>query len=147
MATTYRSATEHDIEWMVELRAEVLRDDLERLGRYDPHRVRQRMRDGYLPASTRVVLEDDVEVGCVAVRIEDDARWLEHFYLAPDVQGRGIGGRVLRTVLAEEDPRPFRLNVLQGSPARRLYERHGFTVDSQDDVDVFMTRSVRPSGR
>ena len=147
MATTYRSATEHDIEWMVELRAEVLRDDLERLGRYDPHRVRQRMRDGYLPASTRVVLEDDVEVGCVAVRIEDDARWLEHFYLAPDVQGRGIGGRVLRTVLAEEDPRPFRLNVLQGSPARRLYERHGFAVDSQDDVDVFMTRSVRPSGR
>ncbi|ACZ20926.1 acetyltransferase (GNAT) family protein [Sanguibacter keddieii DSM 10542] len=147
MATTYRSATEHDIEWMVELRAEVLRDDLERLGRYDPHRVRQRMRDGYLPASTRVVLEDDVEVGCVAVRIEDDARWLEHFYLAPDVQGRGIGGRVLRTVLAEEDPRPFRLNVLQGSPARRLYERHGFTVDSQDDVDVFMTRADRPSGR
>jgi len=147
VATTYRSATEHDIEWMVELRAEVLRDDLERLGRYDPHRVRQRMRDGYLPASTRVVLEDDVEVGCVAVRIEDDARWLEHFYLAPDVQGRGIGGRVLRTVLAEEDPRPFRLNVLQGSPARRLYERHGFAVDSQDDVDVFMTRSVRPSGR
>nr|WP_042438642.1 GNAT family N-acetyltransferase [Sanguibacter keddieii] len=132
---------------MVELRAEVLRDDLERLGRYDPHRVRQRMRDGYLPASTRVVLEDDVEVGCVAVRIEDDARWLEHFYLAPDVQGRGIGGRVLRTVLAEEDPRPFRLNVLQGSPARRLYERHGFTVDSQDDVDVFMTRADRPSGR
>lgn len=147
MATTYRSATEHDIEWMVELRAEVLRDDLERLGRYDPHRVRQRMRDGYLPASTRVVLEDDVEVGCVAVRTEDDARWLEHFYLAPDVQGRGIGGRVLRTVLAEEDPRPFRLNVLQGSPARRLYERHGFTVDSQDDVDVFMTRAARPSGR
>lgn len=147
MATTYRSATEHDIEWMVELRAEVLRDDLGRLGRYDPHRVRQRMRDGYLPASTRVVLEDGVEVGCVAVRTEDDARWLEHFYLAPAVQGRGIGGRVLRTVLAEEDPRPFRLNVLQGSPARRLYERHGFTVDSQDDVDVFMTRAVRPSGR
>lgn len=147
MATTYRSATEHDIEWMVELRAEVLRDDLERLGRYDPHRVRQRMRDGYLPASTRVVLEDGVEVGCIAVRTEDDARWLEHFYLAPEVQGRGIGGRVLRTVLAEEDPRPFRLNVLQGSPARRLYERHGFTVDSQDDVDVFMTREDRPSAR
>jgi GNAT superfamily N-acetyltransferase len=147
VATTYRSATEHDIEWMVELRAEVLRGDLERLGRYDPHRVRQRMRDGYRPASTRVVLEDGVEVGCVAVRTEDDARWLEHFYLAPDVQGRGIGGRVLRTVLAEEDPRPFRLNVLQGSPARRLYERHGFTVDSQDDVDVFMTRAVRSAER
>lgn len=33
----------------------------------------------------------------------------------------------------------YRLNVLRGSPARGLYERHGFVVDSEDDVDVFMT--------
>ena len=141
MATTFRSATEHDLEWLVDLRAEVLRADLERLGRYDTHRVRQRMRDAYVPTSTRVIVEDSTEIGCVTVRVEDDARWLEHFYLAPHAHGRGIGSEVLREILAEEDPRPFRLNVLQGSPARRLYERHGFTVDSEDDVDVFMTRS------
>lgn len=140
MATTFRSATEHDIEWLVDLRAEVLREDLERLGRYDTHRVRQRMRDSYVPASTRVILDDGLEIGCVTVRAEDDARWLEHFYLVPRAHGRGIGSRVLREILAEQDPRPFRLNVLQGSPARRLYERHGFSVDSEDEVDVFMTR-------
>ena len=140
MVTTFRSATEHDIDWLVELRAEVLRTDLERLGRYDPHRVRQRMRDAYVPASTRVVVVDGAEVGCVTVRSEADARWVEHLYLAPGVQGRGIGSEVLQTVLAGEDPRPTRLNVLQGSPARRLYERHGFTVDAEDEVDVFMTR-------
>ncbi|MEU7556373.1 hypothetical protein AB0B01_29310 [Streptomyces sp. NPDC044571] len=33
-----------------------------------------------------------------------------------------------------------RLNVLQGSPARRLYERHGFTGEAEDPVDVFMVR-------
>ena len=140
MVTTFRSATEHDINWLVELRAEVLRTDLERLGRYDPHRVRQRMRDAYVPASTRVVVVDGAEVGCVTVRSEADARWVEHLYLAPGVQGRGIGSEVLQTVLAGEDPRPTRLNVMQGSPARRLYERHGFTVDAEDEVDVFMTR-------
>jgi hypothetical protein len=32
------------------------------------------------------------------------------------------------------------LNVLQGSGARRLYERHGFVVESEDEVDVFMKR-------
>jgi len=144
VATTFRSATEHDIEWLVDLRAEVLREDLERLGRYDTHRVRQRMRDAYVPTSTRVIVEDGDEIGCVTVRVEADARWLEHFYLAPHAHGRGIGSQVLREILAEEDPRPFRLNVLQGSPARRLYERHGFTVDSEDEVDVFMTRSAGP---
>ena len=35
---------------------------------------------------------------------------------------------------------PVRLNVLQGSAARRLYERHGFTVTASDPVDVFMLR-------
>jgi len=37
-----------------------------------------------------------------------------------------------------------RLNVLQGSRARRLYERHGFTLESEDPVDVFMLREPKP---
>jgi hypothetical protein len=36
------------------------------------------------------------------------------------------------------DERPFRLNVLQGSPARSLYERHGFVFEHEDPVDIFM---------
>ncbi|MEV8250711.1 GNAT family N-acetyltransferase [Microbacterium sp. NPDC076768] len=135
-----RSAMATDIDWIVELRARVLRDDLERLGRFDPVRVRQRMRDGFRPEHTQIIVVDDAEVGSICVRQELDARWIEHFYLAPEVQNRGIGTSVLALVLAERDPRPHRLNVLQGSSARRLYERHGFTVDSEDDVDVWMTR-------
>jgi hypothetical protein len=37
------------------------------------------------------------------------------------------------------------LDVLQGSAARRLYERHGFVVESEDAIDVFMVRV--PGGR
>jgi hypothetical protein len=46
---------------------------------------------------------------------------------------------VLRHVLmAQRDHRPFRLNVLQGSPARRLYERNGFIHEHEDSIDVFL---------
>ncbi|GAA4708394.1 hypothetical protein [Phytohabitans rumicis] len=31
-------------------------------------------------------------------------------------------------------------HVLRGSAARRLYERYGFTVETEDPVDVFMVR-------
>ncbi|MEK6345724.1 MAG: GNAT family N-acetyltransferase [Curtobacterium sp.] len=75
-------------------------------------------------------------------RPEGDARWIEHVYLAPEVQGRGIGSAVLRAVLDEPHAGPTRLNVLQGSAARRLYERLGFVLDEEDDVDVFMTLRV-----
>ncbi|PWK71204.1 hypothetical protein BCL76_104310 [Streptomyces sp. CG 926] len=36
------------------------------------------------------------------------------------------------------------LHVLQGSAARRLYERHGFAVEAQGPIDIVM---VRPPGR
>lgn len=116
-----------------------MRPDLERLGRYDPVRVRQRFLDAFVPANTRVIVVDGEDVGLVAVRREPDALWIEHFYLAPEVQGRGLGAAVLTHLLVDGDgARPFRLNVLQGSAARRLYERHGFVLENEDAADVFM---------
>ncbi|MEU7801562.1 GNAT family N-acetyltransferase [Micromonospora arborensis] len=137
-----RPASLSDVDAVAELRAVVLRADLERLGRYDEQRVRQRLRDGFAPAYTWVVEVDGAFAGCVALRRADDAHWLEHFYLAPHLQGSGIGTAVLRELLerCDRDGARVRLNVLQGSPARRLYERHGFTLETEDPVDVFMVR-------
>jgi GNAT superfamily N-acetyltransferase len=137
-----RAATADDAHWIAELRAVVLRADLERLGRFDPVRVRQRFLTAFDPAVTRVVLADGREAGSIAVRLEDEALWIEHFYLRPELQGRGIGSAVLRARMASAaGDRPLRLNVLQGSRARALYERNGFVVESEDPVDVFMVRS------
>lgn len=136
---------------MAELRAVVLRADLERLGRYDEQRVRQRLRDRFVPAHTWVIEVDDAFAGCVSLRPAEDAHWLENLYLAPHLQGRGIGTAVLRGLLeqCDRDDTSVRLQVLQGSPARRLYERHGFLLESEDPVDVFMVRepaSARHNG-
>ncbi|WP_193513845.1 GNAT family N-acetyltransferase [Streptomyces griseoloalbus] len=137
-----RPATMADVEAVAEVRALVLRADLERLGRYDAERVRQRLRDGFDPAHTRVIEVGGAFAGCVALRPAGDSHWLEHFYLAPERQGDGIGSGVLRALLERCDRAGavVRLNVLRGSPARRLYERHGFTVEAEDPVDVFMVR-------
>ncbi|MEU7752864.1 GNAT family N-acetyltransferase [Micromonospora sp. NPDC049101] len=141
-----RPASMADVDAVAELRAVVLRADLERLGRYDDQRVRQRLRDGFVPAYTWVVEVGGAFAGCVALRPADDARWLEHFYLAPHLQGSGIGTAVLRELLdrCDRDGTPVRLNVLRGSPARRLYERHGFTLEAEDPVDVFLVRAPTP---
>lgn len=126
-----------------------MRADLQRLGRYDPERVRRRFLDAFVPGNTHVIVAGGEDVGLVAVRHESDAVWIEHFYLAPEAQGRGLGSAVLGHILAQpsEESRAkrdevplFRLNVLQGSPARRLYERHGFVLESEDAVDVFMKK-------
>ncbi|TDC10017.1 GNAT family N-acetyltransferase [Streptomyces sp. 8K308] len=137
-----RPASAADVEAVAELRAVVMRPDLERVGRYDERRVRQRLRDGFTPAHTWVIEVGGAFAGCVALRPAEDAHWLEHFYLDPRWQGAGIGTAVLGELLerCDRDGDLVRLNVLQGSPARRLYERLGFTLETEDPVDVFMVR-------
>lgn len=143
-----RSAESADVEAIAELRATVMRADLERLGRFDEHGVRQRLRNSFSAQYTSVIVADGAFAGCVTVRPAEDGRWLEHFYLAPAFQGRGLGSAVLRTLLerTDSDGVPVRLNVLQGSAARRLYERHGFTVQVQDPIDVYMVRRPGAGG-
>ena len=139
---TLRPATPDDVEPVAELRAVVMRPDLERLGRFDEHRVRQRFRDAFVAEQLSVIVVEGRFAGCVALRPAEDGHWLEHFFVDPGLQGRGLGSAVLRTLLArtDADGGTVRLNVLQGSQARRLYERHGFTTESEDPVDVFMVR-------
>ncbi|CAH0219247.1 MULTISPECIES: GNAT family N-acetyltransferase [unclassified Microbacterium] len=141
MSWILRPSVVADAEWIAELRAVVLRADLERLGRFDPVRVRHRFRAAFDPAVTHVIVVDGREAGSIALRPADDGIWLEHFYLDAALQGHGIGSGILASVL--DAPDTFRLNVLQGSPARRLYERHGFEPASEDEIDVFMVRPSR----
>lgn len=140
MRWTTRPSTPDDATWIAELRAVVMRPDLERLGVFSPERVRQRFLDAFDPALTRVIVVDGTDAGSIAIRPASDGTWIEHFYLDERVQGAGIGTQVLTAILTEDHPLPWRINVLQQSPARRLYERHGFVFDSEDEVDAFLVR-------
>lgn len=147
-AWALRPATPEDLEAIVELRAVVMRPDLVRLGRYDEDRVRRRMRDSYVPEHTSVIVVEGHFAGSVTLRPHEDGHCLESFFIDGKVQGRGIGSAVLSALLARTDAEgvPVRLDVLQGSAARRLYERYGFVLEREDAVDVFMVRRpVRPS--
>ncbi|WP_432542602.1 GNAT family N-acetyltransferase [Kineococcus sp. SYSU DK002] len=130
---------------IAELRATVLRPSLERLGRYDEVRVRQWFLSAFAPRTTRVLTGPDGLAGSLTLRPAPDGVWIEHFYLDEAVRGRGLGTGVLRAVTAAADATgtTLRLDVLRGSDARRLYERHGFGLDREDPVDVYLHRPPR----
>ncbi|MFE6663046.1 GNAT family N-acetyltransferase [Streptomyces sp. NPDC057697] len=140
---TTRPARPEDVEAPAELRAVAMRPDLERLGRHDEQRVRQRLRNGHAPGHTSVVVVDGGIAGTLTLRPAEGGLRLENFCLSPALQPRGTGGAVLRTLLARADRAgaAVRLDVLRGTVARALHERHGFTTERQDPVDVFMVRT------
>ncbi|PKQ89080.1 GNAT family N-acetyltransferase [Paenibacillus sp. BGI2013] len=141
---TMRQAVQADQEQLADLRALVLYDDLTRLGRYDDVKVRERFRNTFNPAQTQIIEVEGSMVGCVALKPKSEEYLLEHFYIHPDYQGQRIGTQVLNMLLEQDEVQGKRviLNVLQGSPARRLYERFGFILDSEDEVDVFMSKHL-----
>ncbi len=105
-----RAVASQDIEWLVALKEAAMRPDLERLGVWDPDRSRRRLLEELAPASTWLVLAAGQRVGSVALRPGKDEEWLQHFYVLPEHQGRGLGGAVLRDLLdRRDDPRPVRL--------------------------------------
>lgn len=97
-------------------------------------------------------IEQMAELRAVVMRPDPErlGRYAEHrvrpnFCLSPILQGHGIGTAVLRGLLERADAEgvDVRLDVVQGSAARRLYERHGFTLEREDPIDGFI---VRPPG-
>lgn len=144
-ALRFAPAKPDDLEALVSLRIAAMRESLERVGRFDPIRARQRLVDSFKPEHTRLILVRDALAGCVALGPgPDEDLWLEHFYLAPEFQRRGLGGGVLKRLLTESDEAnaAIRLSVLIESAANTFYPRFGFVETHREEVDIFYRRAA-----
>jgi GNAT superfamily N-acetyltransferase len=66
--------------------------------------------------------------------------WLDHLYVDPDSQGRGLGSLLLEHVKGLQ-PEGTRLWVFQRNvAARRFYERHDFRLEKMTDGSGNMER-------
>lgn len=139
---SFRPATHDDLAAVSDLKVLVIREHLDRVISWDEQATRQYLVDRWVPGNSRIIEVGGVFAGCVAVRQAEDCRWIEQFYLVPEFQGQGLGSGVLTALLAEADAdgAVLRLDVLQHSPARRLYERHGFVFEREDETDVYLIR-------
>jgi GNAT superfamily N-acetyltransferase len=139
---SFGPVTEADFEPLLAIRTDVMREHLERVGRYTPERSRKMFRGHFDEPGTRLILLDGVRVGCVGFRQHDDEIRIDSFYLERRLHGFGLGTVILKALLAEADAArlPVRLEVLTGSPADRLYLRHGFIKLKEDEIEGFYER-------
>lgn len=144
-AWRFAPAREADFEPLLALRVAVMRDHLERVGRFTPERSRAVFREHFDEPGLRLIVVDDELAGCVGFRQGEDCFKLDSFYLASRFHNTGLGTDILKVLLAEADAAglPIRLEVLQGSPADRFYLRHGFVKLSEDDIEAEYERPVQ----
>lgn len=133
--TTVQSS---DFDAMVALRIAALRESLERLGRFDPVRARERLAVGFVPEFMNHIELDGKRVGFITLRPVGRALSLDHLYILPAAQGRGIGAWALDWAKTQATERScdISLYALQESDANRFYVRHGFVKISEAEFDI-----------
>ncbi|MBB2485673.1 GNAT family N-acetyltransferase [Mitsuaria sp. WAJ17] len=124
-----------DFEAMLALRIEALRESLERLGRFDPQRARERLASQFEPAAMQHIERDGQRIGFFTVKpLADGTMRLEHLYIRPGAQGQGVGRWVLDGL--KRQGRDIHLSALKLSDANRFYVREGFVAVGESDVDI-----------
>jgi GNAT superfamily N-acetyltransferase len=142
LGIVFEATTQADAEALVEIRILAMRESLQRISRFDPQRARDRFLAAFEPALCRYIVANGTKAGFVLVRPMVDHLLLDHLYVKPDHQGRGIGLAALRTVMAEADAKsmPIRLGALRGSDSNRFYQRHGFVQTDESEWDIYYVR-------
>ncbi|WP_431825400.1 GNAT family N-acetyltransferase [Burkholderia sp. F1] len=143
MKLTYADTTRDDAETLVHMRIAAMRESLERVGRFDPQRARARFLSSFDPACCWFIVANGVTVGFLLVRPVDAHLVLEHLYILPAYQGRGIGSAVLASIFADADSRalPVKVGALRGSDSNRFYQRHGFVKIEEAEWDIYYVRA------
>ena len=131
-----------DFEAMLAIRVESLRDSLERLGRFDPARARERLMAGFKPEFMQHIVRDGERIGFVTLHPDPAAGpptlHLDHLYLRPAWQGQGVGAWVMAWAKAQAVAQAcdIRLSALKHSDANRFYLRQGFVQVGESDFDL-----------
>lgn len=145
ISVVFEDAHASDAEALADLRAMAMRESLERIGRFDLSRARERLLSSFDAAVTRHVVANGLRVGFFVVRTTPGEMLLDHLYIDPRHQGRGLGAIVLAEVFSEADRQclDVRVGALKESASNRFYIRHGFEQVARDDWDIYYVRRHR----
>ena len=132
-------AQAQDIFELAEIRLRSMRESLERIGRFDPDRARNRLIESYDYQSTTKIFSHGELAGFYSLVVKSEHYSLDHFYLLPECQNRGIGGIVLSRIqaIAFKHQRSIRLGALKESRSNAFYIRHGFSPVSEAEWDIY----------
>jgi ribosomal protein S18 acetylase RimI-like enzyme len=149
-ALALRAVHPEDETFLFAVYASTRQDELASLGWPTPQREaflrmqyeaqRRSYRAQFPAADVQIILRHGTPIGRLYVeRRADEIRGID-IALLPEYRQAGIGGAIVRHLLAEaaREHKPFRIHVEKFNRAQRLYRRLGFTTLADDGAYLFM---------
>ena len=142
-----RAAGDADFAFARSVYFETMRWIIERLSGWDQVREDQNFAQFFQLDEVRIITVDDQDVGWIQEQAENTTINLGSFYVAPVMQRRGVGTRVLEMLLARarNEAKAITLAVVKINPAVQFYEKHGFRITHEDEHKYYMRADPRNS--
>lgn len=141
MEISLRPATDSDYDFLWWLHGATMRTYVEAIWGWDEALQSQYFQDRFDPARLQIVERAGEAIGYISAERHEEFIFLSSVEIAPGLQGQGIGTRLIRDLQGEAERQcvPVRLRVLQGNPARSLYERLGFLATGETETHTMMS--------
>jgi GNAT superfamily N-acetyltransferase len=117
-----------------------MRPYVQELTVWDEQKQRETFAAQWKREEVRIISVDGEDAGWLQVAELPTEIRLQKFFILPQFQRAGIGSEVLnRSLVAwRSTGKRVVVRVLKNNPARRLYERLGFSVTAEEDVTFRM---------
>jgi len=140
-----RTACNADVAFARRLYFDTMREIIEGLFGWDQSREEENFARFFKLEEVRIITADGQDVGWIQEQIYEGSINLGSFYVAPAMQGRGIGTQILRMLLerATSESKTMTLAVVKTNPVRRFYEKQGFRTVHEDEHKFYMSASSK----
>jgi ribosomal protein S18 acetylase RimI-like enzyme len=140
---TLRAASAADAPFVYEMHRATMKDYVTQVWGWDEAFQAEMFSKWFVPEQFQIIVLDGQDVGLLAVEQRATELFLSTIEILPAYQGRGLGAAVVRSILAQAAAArvPAALQVLKVNPARRLYERLGFSISGETATHYQMRTS------
>ena len=136
MQYTIRKATPVDIDLLDLIHTENRKDYVSKNYPWNP----KLFCDRFISDEYQVIEIDNIVIGFMKVVSSEAEIYLGEIQISKDFQNQGIGTSLIHTVIQEarSSNKKLWLKVLKGNPAKKLYQRLGFTRLKESSTHLIM---------
>lgn len=140
----FRSAVENDIGLLYALHVATMKEYVNQTWGWNDAFQESVFRKNYIPAEIQIITYDGKDMGMFSVEERDEDVFLRAIEVHPEYQRKGIATAIINSIIREgvQKTKPVRLYVLKVNPAKRLYERLGFSVVEETSTHYIMMTSL-----
>lgn len=105
--------------------------------------VPSEFKKGFVAKNITMIVIAGRRAGYLSVKTSSEFIYIDNMQLSPRLQRRGLGTKILTHQLTKHSGKRILLTTFDDNPAKKLYERLGFTVTEREGQTVKMEKPAR----